>query len=316
MNTLYLVWKQYQRRAEVIGPMLGAKVVYFPHLFRSRSLRPLDYLVKTVRTIHLLRVARPSLVFVQSPPLYAALAPLILRVPYVVDAHNGVWQSFWGRLPLSKMILRKALAVIVHNKEIRVLAQMQLPDSKLVVIRDPIQPIRWPVSRAPRQVLFICSFDSGEPADLIADVIESMPDYNFAITADVKKLPRHIRSRLTLLPNLTLTGFLNVEQYQRLLCSSAVAVVLEENASIQPSGACEAMASDTPLVTSSSTLTKKLFGDWAWLADHRPAAIAAVIPQAADQRLDLTPYRQLWNCDVNASLTELHDRLAQSGNLS
>lgn len=305
MSAVYSVWRTYQRRAETLAPRLSATLLYFPHFFHSRWLRPLDYFIHFLSMIRLLSASRPSIVFVQSPPVHAALAPLVLRIPYVIDAHNTVFQAFWGRLPLSDWILRKARAVIVHNEEIESLARQRLPVSQLFTIPDPIAPIRWPVSREAKRVLFVCSFDPGEPVELIAEIVESLNDYQFYITADTKKLSRSERARFRTLSNLTLTGFLSTEAYQRLLCSSTAAVVLEESESQQPSGACEAMSSDTPLVLSCSTLTRKLFGDWAWLVENRAEQVTGAIRKAAVQRLDLTSQRERWNATVDAGLAEL-----------
>ncbi len=138
-----LVWKGYNRRAEVLGPKLGAEVVYFPHLFRSRMLRPLDYLVKLVRSIRILLALRPRIVFVHAPPPYVALAPLLLRIPYVVDVHHFMWQQFWGRLPLSYLILHKARALIVPYERTQDVAGDRLPPgSQTVVLTDAAEPIK------------------------------------------------------------------------------------------------------------------------------------------------------------------------------
>jgi glycosyltransferase involved in cell wall biosynthesis len=311
MKPVFLVWQAYQRRAEVLGPKLGAEVFFLANLFRSKMLRPLDYFAKLVRSIRILRRAGATIVFVQFPPLYGALAAVLLRVPYVVDAHHGVFQGFWSRAPFWGPILRGARAVIVHHQVIENHARLRLPRSRLVAISDPIEVIRWPVSREPRRVLFICSFDPTEPVDVIAEVIKAMPEYSFYITADIMKLSGGLRARLTSLPNLTLTGFLPTEQYQRLLCSSAVAVDLAESEYAQPSasGACEALASDTPLVISSSPLTRDRFGGWACLVEHRAAPIAAAIRRAASQRLDLGLHRDRWNLEVDAGVAALRDQL-------
>jgi glycosyltransferase involved in cell wall biosynthesis len=317
MSAYYVVWKAYQRRAETFAPRLGARLLYMPHAFRNKWLRPLDYLKNFLFTFRILLADRPKFVFIQSPPLYAALAPLILRIPYVIDGHNAVWQTFWGRLPLSGIILRNASALIVHNDEIRKLAEQRLPGSVLITIRDPIDAIRWPVPREPNRVLFVCSFDEGEPVGILPGIVESLPEYDFYITADPLKLPRDIRAELKSLPNLTFTGFLPTEEYQKLMRSSAVAVVLEEHESTQPSGACEAMASETPLVLSRSTLTSALFGDWACLVNHRSHEIAAAIREAATpHRLELSGYRERWNAEVDVAIGQLVDHCFESRDVS
>jgi hypothetical protein len=312
MKAIFLVWWEYQRRAEVLGPKLGAEVFYLPNRFRSKMLRPLDYLMKLIRSIRIIRASEASVVLVQSPPLYGALAALLLRLPFVVDAHHGVFQGFWSRAPFWNSILHRAQAVIVHHRIIQDVARQRLPEAHLLAISDPIEPISWPVSRESRRVLFICSFDPNEPVEIIAEVIEAMPEYSFYITANVNKLAPDVRARLTSLPNLTLTGFLPTEQYQRLLCSSAVVVDLDESEYAQPSGACEALSSDTPLVVSSSALIKDRFGDWACLVEHHTATIVAAIRNAAAQRLDLGLYRKRWNREVDAGLAALREQLEAS----
>jgi glycosyltransferase involved in cell wall biosynthesis len=210
------------------------------------------------------------------------------------------------------MILRNACAVIAHNEEIQKLAQERLPDAHPITIRDPVDSICWSVPRNPNQVLFVCSFDSGEPVEIFPEIVGSLPEYNFYVTADPLKLPRGLRAAMRSLPNLTFTGFLPAREYQELLCSSAVAVVLEKTKSTQPSGACEALSSDTPLVLTRSTLTATLFGKWAYLVNHDSNEIAAAIRKAALEQLDLSRYRQRWNTDVDAAIVELRDQLGQS----
>jgi glycosyltransferase involved in cell wall biosynthesis len=309
MSDAFLVWYPYQRRVEVLAPKLGAKVFYLPNLFGSKMLRPLDYLVKLIRSIGILRSSRARVVFVQWPPLYGALAALILRVPFVIDAHHGMFRGFWSRAPFWDPIFARAVAVIVHHRLVQDVARERVHASRLLVIPDPVEPIIWPVSREPRRVLFICSFDPNEPIEIIAETIEAMPDYNFYITANTMKLSPAIRVRLKSMPNLTLTGFLATEQYQRLLCSSAVAVDLDESEYAQPSGACEALASDTPLVVSSTALTRERFGEWAWPVEHRTTTIVSAIRNAASQRLDLGPYRDRWNLEVDAAVAGLGELL-------
>jgi glycosyltransferase involved in cell wall biosynthesis len=307
MKCIFLVWYGYQRRAEVLGPRLAAEVFYLPNLFRSKMLRPLDYVLKLVRSIRLVQRSGAQVVFVQSPPLYGALAALFLRLPFVIDAHHGVLQGFWSRIPFSAPIWRRAQAVIVHHRIIQDFARKRLPRSHLVVISDPIVPIKWPVQREQGRVLFICSFDPNEPVEIIAEVIEAMPEFSFYITANIGKLTPAIRAQLISLPNLTLTGFLSTERYQRLLCSSAVVVDLDESEYAQPSGACEALSSDTPLVVSSTALTRDRFGDWAFPVEHRTATIVAAIRKAASLHLDLSSYRERWNTEVDANITALRE---------
>jgi hypothetical protein len=107
--------------------------------------------------------------------------------------------------------LHKARALIVPYERTQDVAGDRLPPgSRTVVLTDAAEPIKWPVLREPRRVLFICTFEWGDPVELIAEIIEAMPEYSFYITADINRVSRAMRARLRSLPNLTLTGFLQL----------------------------------------------------------------------------------------------------------
>ena len=260
---LFIVWKRYQRRVEVLAPLFGAEVKYIPHLFRKKYLRPLDYFYKLIVTVgHMLR-DRPDYAIVQAPPHYAALPPILLNVPFILDGHNGIFQSYWHKMPLFNLVMKKAKTVVVHNEEFLKLFRDWYPEKSFFVVSDPLQYIEAPVERKPDQILFICSFDPDEPIDAIIGTIEQVPEYTFVITADPIKLTAAQRQRLEACPNLKLTGFLSTEEYHKTLCSSTAAIALTTMEATQQSGACEALSSNTPLIATRSTLSEYLFGSWA-----------------------------------------------------
>ncbi|NJN75556.1 MAG: hypothetical protein HC796_04155 [Synechococcaceae cyanobacterium RL_1_2] len=73
----------------------------------------------------------------------------------------------------------------------------------------------------------------------------------------------------------------------------------------QPSGACEALSSNTQLVISRTSLIEKLFGDWAILVDNSSDAIATAIRGLTLQQLDLAAYREQWNVGVKQEVGNL-----------
>lgn len=293
---LFIVWKAYQRRAEVLAPLFDAEIKYIPHFFRSKYLRPVDYLYKFFVTVFHMWRTKPDYAIVQAPPHYAALPPMLLGTPYILDGHNGVFQSYWHELPLFNRVMRKAKTIVVHNQEFQALFQGKYKDKPFIVVADPLQPIAVPdVEREENQILFICSFDLDEPIDAIIDTIERVPDYNFVITADHKKLPAAQRHRLESCKNLTLTGFLSLEEYHKTLCSSTAAIALTNMVATQQSGACEALSSNTPLIATRSTLSEKLFGDWAILVENTADSIVAGIRALKTEKLDLSAQMNAWN---------------------
>jgi len=306
---LYFVWRDYQRRAETLAARLSADIIYMPNVFRSRWFRPLDYLIKTIKTFAVIWKRRPSVCIFQAPPLFSVLPVFLLRSPYIVDAHNAIFQAWWGRLPLSNILARNAERLIVHNEEIQGLALKQFPDSKIVVLRDPLEHISGGGRRSLEKILFICSFNSDEPFELITTIVKNHPEKKFFLTADKFRLPRAIRKNLELSSNVVFTGFLPTDQYHALLLSCAACIVLTNREASQPSGACEALSSDTPLILSKTSLTEKLFGQWAMLVDNDPESITQALNQVGPER-DLSAFRSEWEADTAKGLRTLEQVLS------
>ena len=309
----FIVWGKYQRRAEVLAPLVSAQICFIPRVFRNKAFRPFDYLVQLAVTVTNLIRLKPSFVFLQVPPVFPAIATLITRTPYALDVHNALIQSYWARVPLNGTLIRHATVLIAHNYEIEAIIKTKYPLSKVFTVADPLPRIGdGTSSRSARDILFICSFGRDEPVNLILDTIRALPEFIFTITAEIHKLNRDLRLALTGCKNVHLTGFLQTEAYHSLLCRSKAAVVLTTMPSVQPSGACEALASDTPLVVSRTALTEKLFGRWAVLADNSVESLVSAIRGLNDEPLDLSGYRSEWNDGVTCDIANLEQFLSSS----
>ncbi|MGF1590123.1 MAG: glycosyltransferase [Pleurocapsa sp.] len=306
---LFLVWKKYQRRAEVMAPLINCKLKFIPHLFKNKYLRPLDYLIKLIVSVKDIWLRKPKFVVAQCPPTFSALPPWLAKTPYVIDAHNPLFQvAMWQNLPLSKSILHNALGIIVHNAEMFQLVKKNYPSAQLFTICDPLESIQpaQAQKRHPKQILVIASFDPwDEPVDLLIETMAALADFDFIITADPDKLALETAAKLRLLKNVKLTGFLATAEYHQMLCSSLAALVLTTSDATQPSGACEALSSNTQLIISKTSLTQKLFGEWAVLVENSSESIIQAIENLSLQELDLAPYRERWNASVHQEISRL-----------
>ena len=309
ISGLFLVWKKYQRRPEVLAPLIGCRLKFIPHLFRSKYLRPLDYFFKLIVSIKDILTQKPDFVVAQCPPTFSALPAWLTKTPYIIDAHNPLFQvEMWQKLPFSKTLLNNALGIIVHNSEMYQLVNKISPSSRLFTISDPIVPIVCDPSpqRQDKQILVIASFDPwDEPVELLIDTMKELSEYQFVITADINKLPPETAASLQELNNVKLTGFLATEEYHRQLCSSLASLVLTTSNATQPSGACEALSSNTQLIISKTSLTQKMFGEWAVLVENSVESIAPAIRALSVQNLDLSQDRDKWNDEVQQEINKL-----------
>lgn len=310
-KSLFFIWKKYQRRPEVLASLINSQPIFIPHLFKSKYLRLFDYLIKLVISIKAIVTTKPNFVFVQCPPTYSAFPALITGVPYIIDAHNPLFQiEVWQKIPFAKYLIKNAKAVIVHNFEMMEFVKKKYPSLRLFNIADPIQVISSNQKRQEKQILVIASFDSwDEPIELLIESIEELSDYTFIITADVNKLPSATKKRLQQLDNVRLTGFLPTKDYHSWLCSSVAALVLTSSNATQPSGACESLSSDTQLIISKTSLTQKLFGEWAILVDNSKESIVQAVRSLALKEIDLSEYRDRWNMSVKREILNLYSYL-------
>lgn len=307
LQGVFIVWKGYQRRSEVLAPLVRCKPVYLKHKFVSQYLRPLDYIIKYLNSVDYVRSYQPQIAVVQAPPVFSALPLQRLHIPYILDCHNGVFQGSWGSLPMSRSLINCSKAMIVHNEEIYQIAMAQYPKTKIFNIADPIGEItNDSASRRTHQLLLICSFDSDEPIEVIIKAIENLPTYTFIITGNILKLPQNQQTKLRRLGNVRLTGFVPTKKYHEYLTTSAAAIVLTTRKATQPSGACEALSSDTPLIVSKSSLTEKLFGDWAILVENSAGEIIEAVKSLDSLPLNLSYYREQWNGRVNKGIMDLN----------
>lgn len=315
-RNLYLVWREYQRRADVLAPLLDADVVFLGRRWRSRWLRPVDYLLDLVASLRMVRQRRPAYLILQTPPPYAALAGILGGTPYILDVHNASIQGRWARVPLARWLAKRARFLLAHNDEAKELARRAYPGCHILTLRDPVVSIggrEQGTTRNAERVLFVCSFGHDEPIALIHALIERRPDLQFVITAPIHRLPPAWGERFRRLPNLELTGYLPTEEYQRLLSTSGVAVVLTTREATQPSGACEALAADTPLVVSRTSLTTTLFGTWAHVVEHDVDVVSRAIDEARSGSRSLAPERTRWTHDFTTELEAVQSAMLLGG---
>ena len=306
---VFIIWLGYQRRAEVLAPLFDAETRFFPHTFRSKILRPLDYLLKLFLTVLYFLRRRPQMAFIQVPTAFPAIAAILTNTPYVMDVHNLLVQSAWSQIPLTDALVGRAAALIAHNSEIAPVISERFPRSKVFTIADPIAVIESR-GRDRSGYLFICSLHDDEPVRLILDTVKALPEYSFTITGSPQRLSRDLRMDFEHCSNVRLPGFLPTRDYHSLLCSSNAAIVLTTRTAVQPSGACEALASNTPLILTKTDLSESQFGAWALLIDNSLDSLVRAIHSVKSAPLDLSKHRYRWNREVEGGVKELESFLA------
>jgi glycosyltransferase involved in cell wall biosynthesis len=300
LNGVFIVWKKFQRRVEVLAPQLGLEIVYFHYSWEEKSKfhKTLSYFLKTVETLKCLFHKRPSLIFVQLPPIlalyYVAFYSWLTGSRYVSDCHNSMVYGHWYKWVLAKKLLA-AGTMIVHNDHVAMHVENKIGITPFV-LRTGI------VKRRPQDdningllgrldlsskcyVILPWNFNSDEPLTEVFEAIRLTPEIQFVMTWYFEKLTKTMRKNIP--SNLKLTGFLKIDDFNQLFSNAGIALVLTNRDGTQLSGMHEAMAFGIPAVISDLTTTRFLYKNAPVYVKNTRESIAEGVRFAFENRDDL-----------------------------
>jgi glycosyltransferase involved in cell wall biosynthesis len=279
----YISWAPHCSRSDFTARELRgvSHMVYWAGLGSRPATIGLKYLGQALRTWQILLREKPDAVFVMSPPVIAGLVVIpycaIRNIPFVVDAHTGAflnprWRHFTG---LQYWLCRRAATTIVTNTHLEAMLTAQGADVTVL----PDVPVKYPDNGSPFaktgfSVAVICSLDRDEPVDVIFDSMRTLPDINFFMTGDRRKIERLYPD---LPPNLFLTGFLDNAAYGQLLRGADAVMALTTGSHTMLRAAYEAIYQDTPIIISESPTLREEFPMGGILVDNSVETITAAV---------------------------------------
>lgn len=298
---IFVAWTSFMRRPESMQPYFGYKLFFMAPPFEKRWLKPLGYLINILRTLHLFFSNRPNVLWVQLAPPFLLYCAFIYKLVFnkhvkiIADCHNSMFRPFWFRLPLTKYLLNRCKAVLVHNKLMYDTA-LDRGVNKTHLIRLETRPFDLDPTEIedispsntltfPRPwILFPCSFDADEPFEAVFEAATLAPELHFIITGKFERA-RGIQNLKTPPPNVKLVGFLPKRRFNRLLVEADLILGLTTYQDVQLSVANEAVGVGRPMVISNTPLLRKLFSKGAhYVESNDPAAIANGCRQAFSEK--------------------------------
>lgn len=272
IREIFVVWKAYQARVENMQAQFGYHVVYLGNKFRRKVLRPVDYIWKSFFTLYVITRYRPEVLWLQLPPaplLYVAALTRFIhrRIRFVFDCHNALFRRPWIDFPFLMRLLNTLPGVVVtHNSAVAENALRRgIRGSRLYVLCDYPAVTGVPEASGNNEtqsgecydVIFPASFSNDEPMDLVFSAANQMPDIRFVITGEYWKLPACLKARVP--KNVYLTGWVDVQEFRRLLQRSRVVLGLTIHQDVQLSAASEALGYTKPAVLSDTPVLRELF---------------------------------------------------------
>jgi glycosyltransferase involved in cell wall biosynthesis len=261
---LFIAWHPYSRRGQLLSDKLQLKLYLVRALKRRYFLAPLRYAIQAAKTFGILAQEKPRLVFVQNPPIFAGLVVYIYarlwKAKYVIDSHTGALLAPWWKwsLPIHAFLSRKAIATIVTNEHLKALVDSWRARSFIVGDVPTVFPRgeSYPVN-GPFNIAVINSFSPDEPLEEALEAASTLPEVTFYVTGNPLRAKKSLFERKP--DNVTFTGFLPDDQYFGLLQAvQAVMTLTTDNYTMQR-GACEAVWSGKPIITSDWPILREYF---------------------------------------------------------
>ncbi len=285
----------------------GGKRVSLTLLYGPRYFAPLRYLALFLRTLILLAVEAPDVVYAQSPPVFCPLSSLLYckaaGKKLVVD-HHSVWRVKTIGGALGKVIgflesfvaSSAALNTAPHNlwaKELVALGARMVLVVHDFVLQNPFerdQAVRAKYAGTP---LIAIASHGGHPLERLETEVgaaSQVREMTLLMTGPPSKLARRLEN---LPPNVRYLGMLPMEEYLRLKASCDFAVNITDEPYTLSHVIFEYVASSLPVVSSRQEVVEDTFGDsLVYVRDTSLGQVAARLSEISRDPGSLDVYKQ------------------------
>ena len=320
---LFVAWFAYSRRSQLIADKFQMTLHLVHSLKRRRFLVPLRYVLQAVRTFLILAREKPRLVFVQNPPIFAAIVAYIYarlwKAQYIIDSHTGALLDPWWKwsLPVHAFLSRRAITTIVTNAHLKALVDSWGARSFIIADIPTTFPQGKPFPLNGKfNIAVINTFSPDEPLEQVLEVAATLPEVQFYVTGNLKWAKKSLFENQP--ANVTFTGFLPDEEYFGLLRAVQAVMVLTTDDHTMQRGACEAVSLGKPIITSNWPILRGYFDKGTIHVDNSAHSIEAAVARMQRERAKLEReiavlQEQRWQEweHKQAKLTELLQECAQ-----
>jgi glycosyltransferase involved in cell wall biosynthesis len=279
----WLTWENHRRSRELAKAINAELIVYENALPRLISLAN-----KALLTILFIFKHKPRVLIIQNPSIILGFLASILRLIFayklIVDRHTnfrigkciGLNPRSLVHAFFSRFNIKYSDLTIVTNEFLRLYVEKHGGNG--FVLQDKLPTLDHKNTSVELQgdvnIVFICTYANDEPVKEVIKAGEYLPQSIYIyITGnpDPKKVGE-IRSS-----NIILTGFLNQQDYDGLLCKADILMDFTNLEWCLVCGAYEAISLEKPLITSDTLALKDFLEDAAVYTDHSPKSIAGSI---------------------------------------
>ncbi|MBO0589175.1 hypothetical protein [Sporosarcina sp. E16_8] len=306
-NSLFIVWTKYQSRAESLAidfdeKLNGVEIVYRENPPANKIKKVFMYLKYFYLDFKQIKAGSYKSVFVQTPPSYALAAPLFVRrffkkdLKVISDCHNALTREPWLSTMGNQKMLEKCDSILLHNEVVfeKVINEKTFPtvDQKRILILEDKTPFTFKIERKAEfldvkkpYVFFPASFNHDEPILEVIKAAELLAEVHFVMTGNPKKLEKNFNIAESDIPsNMTLSGWLTIEEYKYILQEADVLIGLTLFDDIQMSVSNEGLGAEKAMVLSNKKALKNIYLDGAFYTENEAKDISKTITLALENK--------------------------------
>jgi glycosyltransferase involved in cell wall biosynthesis len=258
-----------------LSSAVGGIRVSITLLYGPRYFAPLRYVALFLRTLILLAVQRPDVVYAQNPPVFCPLASFlycrVARKKLVID-HHSVWRvkTIGGVVGKGIGFLEAFVASSAHLNtaphDVWAKELQRMGARSVLVVHDFVeknpytrdQQVREKYSETP---MIAIAAHGGHPLERLETEVAAASDSKgttLLITGPASKLARRLND---LPPNVKYLGMLSMDDYLRLKASADFALNITDEPFTLSHVIFEYIASSLPVISSRQQVVEDVFGD-------------------------------------------------------
>jgi len=253
----------------------------------------LRYPVAMVQTFFTLAKEKPGVLVVQNPSIvlsfFSALVKPLFNYRLVIDLHTlYLHPSGFKKLImqfLNDYSLKRGDIVIVTNESYKVRIK-EKTGREIFVLPDHIPDFEYEFEkmalRGKNNVLFICTFSEDEPWKEVIQAAELLDKETCIYISGKNRLNRD-----EVPSNVVLTGFVPTKDYQNLLRSADIGMVLTSQEDCLVCGGYESVSAEKPLILSDTEVLREYFDKGTVFTGNNANDIAGAIKLAIKNRYAL-----------------------------
>lgn len=268
LKYIFISWAPHCSRSDNIAREFDGKsyLVYYEFFGSNYITVVFKYLFQSIKSFKIILKEKPDIIFIMSPPIFAFFPPwlyckIFRKKGYISDSHSATFrQKKWKVLsPLQKFFFKDAISNIVTNSEHANIVRAWGAD--YTVIGDiPIRYVNMKIYEKMRSgfnITLVNSFSDREPVEKIIKTAKKINNISIYITGKLKYANKALL--LNTPNNIIFTDFLPNEQYAWLLKNSNAVMTQTTSDNTMQRGAYEAMALETPIITSDWGILRETF---------------------------------------------------------